>query len=68
MEVEVIKPMLHEGKRVAPGEGGDNPVINLPDADAVYLETIGRVRRITPAGQAVAEIDAELDASADAEK
>lgn len=47
MEVEVIRPMWFEGKQTGPGADGEaNPVIDLPNADAVYLETIGRVRRV----------------------
>jgi hypothetical protein len=47
MEVEVIKPMLFNGKRLEPGADGEaNPVIDLPVSDAAYLEGIGRVRRL----------------------
>lgn len=46
MEVEVIAPMLYQGERVEPAENGDNPVIDLPVSEAVYLEGIGRVRRV----------------------
>jgi hypothetical protein len=39
--------MLFQGKRVEPAaDGKDNPVIDLPVSEAVYLEGIGRVRRI----------------------
>lgn len=55
VEFEVIKPMLHKGHRVEPSEDGDNPVIDLPVADGVYLEGIGRVRRIVVAEPVVEE-------------
>ena len=66
MEVEVIKPMLYAGKRVEPGaEGEANPVIDLPVSEAVYLEGIGRVRRL-PATEGDAEPAAKGKAKAKA--
>lgn len=45
MEVQVLTPMWHKGKQIDIVEGEKLPVIDLPEADAVYLENIGRVRR-----------------------
>lgn len=47
MEVEIISPMWFGGKPMAPGaEGEANPVVDMPVSDAVYLEGLGRVRRV----------------------
>ena len=46
MEVQVVAPMWHQGKQVAPEEGKALPVIDLPKCDAVYLAGLGRVVQI----------------------
>ena len=46
VEVEILQPMWFEGKQIAPEEGKAAPVIAMGKADAVYLQSIGRVRLI----------------------
>jgi len=68
MEVEVIRPMWFNGQQLGPGaEGEPNPVVDMPGADAVYLEGLGRVRRIEAQAPAeVLEIVSDESGSAEA--
>ncbi len=49
VETEVIEPLWFEGKQIEPEEGKPAPVIALSRSDAVYLQSIGRVRIIEAA-------------------
>lgn len=46
VEVEVLQPLWFDGKPVVLEEGKAAPVIAMGKADAVYLQSIGRVRLI----------------------
>lgn len=46
VEVEVIQPLWFEGAQIELKEGEPAPVIPLPKSEAVYLQSIGRVRII----------------------
>lgn len=46
VEAEVLQPMWFEGEQIAPEEGKPAPIIALGKSDAVYLQSIGRVRII----------------------
>lgn len=43
MEVQVCKPMWHQGKQIEVVDGKPLPVIDLPKSEAVYLAGLGRV-------------------------
>ncbi len=46
VEVEVLQPLWFDGKPVVLEEGKAAPIIAMGKADAVYLQSIGRVRII----------------------
>lgn len=49
VEAQVLVPIWHAGKPIVLAENEPKPVISLPRADAVYLQSIGRVRIIDAA-------------------
>jgi len=49
VEAEVLQPAWYEGKQVIPEEGNPAPIVQLERSDAVYLQSIGRVRIIEAA-------------------
>lgn len=49
LEAEVLQAAWYEGKQVIPEEGKPAPIVQLERSDAVYLQSIGRVRVVEAA-------------------
>lgn len=68
VEAQVLKPIWHEGKPIDLVEGEAGPIISLEKADAVYLQSLGRVRIVESEADEAVEAVAKKASKAKAAK